>query len=157
MDSYEIVCHRFLSFGWVCCLGLFGHLIANWIWFFSLWSTFQIKHSHTRQYWHHTHIEHSTIQEARHWPRTIVCYLQTTVRNLQTTLWWFLVRSYVLELSARRTKPYEEVGGLECGADHQGHVSRAARTWHRGLQKPSLEQEVLRVLVGISDTMDFVV
>ena len=32
-----------------------------------------------------------------------------------------------------------------------------ARTWHRRLQRPSLEQKVPRVLVGISDKMDLVV
>ena len=56
-----------------------------------------------------------------------------------------------------RTTPYEEVQRLECVPGHKGHVSRAAGTWQRGLQKPSLEQEVPRVLVGISDTMDLVV
>ena len=53
--------------------------------------------------------------------------------------------------------PYEEVGGLKFGAGHPGHISRAARTLHRGLQKPYLEQEDPRMLVGISDTMDLVV
>ena len=65
-----------------------------------------------------------------------------------------LVCFIVLELSAWRIKPYEEVGGFKCGAGHQGHVSIAARTWQRGLQKPSLEHKVSCVLVGTSKTMD---
>ena len=42
--------------------------------------------------------------------------------------------SYVLELFAGRTAPYQEVGGLRCRAGHQLHNSGAARTGHPGLQ-----------------------
>ena len=44
---------------------------------------------------------------------------------------WFLVCSYVLELSARRTTPYyEELGGLECVADATTKVMLAEQPGH---------------------------
>jgi hypothetical protein len=64
--------------------------------------------------------------------------------------------SYVLELSAGRTAPYQEVGGLRHRAGYQVHISGAAGTGHRGLQDPSLEQEIYCVLVGISESVNFV-
>ena len=76
--------------------------------------------------------------------------LQPASINYSTlaTVWsWMNVESYRVvsgwgmsvylfddDETARRTTPYEKLGGLECGAGHQGHVSRAARTWHRVLQ-----------------------
>ena len=62
-----------------------------------------------------------------------------------------------LELSARRTTPYEEVGDLNSEQGTKIMLAEQSGLGCRGLQKPSLEQEVSLVLVGISVAMDLVV